>query len=114
MWEFPNGRVNGDPARGIAKALKTGYNLRLRVIRNSRAGRRDGARLSRSRSADRQEPLGIVQHGYSHFSVTTHVFRCELLAPSEAPNLKWVPLKDLDSYPMGKIDRQIAKMIGNK
>jgi hypothetical protein len=26
-------------------------------------------------------------------------------------NLKWVPLKDLDDYPMGKIDRQIAKMI---
>jgi hypothetical protein len=26
-------------------------------------------------------------------------------------NLKWVSLKDLDDYPMGKIDRQIAKMI---
>src|SRR5512147_2512180 len=24
MWEFPNGRVNGDPARGVAKALETG------------------------------------------------------------------------------------------
>jgi hypothetical protein len=30
---------------------------------------------------------------------------------SQGTNLKWVALKDLDDYPMGKIDRQIAKMI---
>jgi A/G-specific adenine glycosylase len=94
MWEFPNGRVNGDPARGLARALKTGYNLRLRA--------------ERSQSANE---LGVVRHGYSHFSVTTYVFRCELLASPKASNLKWVRLKDLNKYPMGKIDRQIAKMI---
>lgn len=94
MWEFPNGRVDGDPTQGLARALKMGYNLRLRAVRRSHA-----------------EVVGIVQHGYSHFSVTTHVFRCELLSPPKASNLKWVPLKGLDAYPMGKIDRQIAKMI---
>ncbi len=94
MWEFPNGRVSGDPARELPHALKTGYNLRLRTIHKANA-----------------EALGIVQHGYSHFNVTTHVLRCELLSPPKALNLKWVPLKDLDMYPMGKIDRQIAKMI---
>lgn len=94
MWEFPNGRVKGDPARELPRALKTGYNLRLRTIRKPNA-----------------EPLGIVQHGYSHFSVTTHVFRCELLSPPSESNLKWISLKDLNAYPMGKIDRQIAKMI---
>lgn len=92
MWEFPNGRVDGDPARGAAKALKMGYSLRLRVKRDVSA-------------------IGVVEHGYSHFSVTTHVFRCELLALPKESNLKWVSLKDLDAYPMGKIDRQIAKMI---
>ena len=108
MWEFPNGRVSGDPARGLPKALKTGYNLQLR------AERKVGVLPTRSRSAYRQESLGIVQHGYSHFSVTAHVFRCELTSKPKASNLKWVPLKDLDDYPMGKIDRQIAKMIANK
>jgi len=93
MWEFPNGRVNGDPAKGLSTALKTGYNLRL------------------SRSASKLEPLGIVQHGYSHFSVTVHVFRCELVSIPKASNLKWVRLKDLDEYPMGKIDRQIARLL---
>lgn len=109
MWEFPNGRVapkgetQSDPARELPRALKAGYNLRLRVS-DTRAERS----RRRSRSA---EALGIVQHGYSHFSVTTHVFRCELLSPPSESNLKWISLKDLDAYPMGKIDRQIAKMI---
>ena len=92
MWEFPNGRVDGDPTKGLAKALKTEYNLNLRVKRG-------------------QESLGIVQHGYSHFSVTVHVFPCELVSRPKGTNLKWVALKELGSYPMGRIDRQIANMI---
>jgi len=92
MWEFPNGRVDGDPAKGLSRALKTEYKLRLRVERG-------------------QGALGLVQHGYSHFSVTVHVFACELISMPKGTNLKWVSLKDLDNYPMGKIDRQIAKMI---
>src|ERR1051325_5793099 len=35
MWEFPNGRVNGDPLKELAEALKTGYDLRLRKNRKS-------------------------------------------------------------------------------
>lgn len=96
MWEFPNGRVEEDPAQGLPKALKTAYNLRLRVIRTSER---------------RVQPLGIVDHGYSHFSVTVHVFPCELLSAPEGTNLKWISLKKLDDYPMGKIDRQIANII---
>ena len=95
MWEFPNGRVNGDPAEELADALKTGYKLRLR----------------KSCRAYPPEALGIVQHAYTHFSVTVHVFKCEIVSSLKEPNLKWVLLKDLDGYPMGKIDRQIARMI---
>ena len=92
MWEFPNGRVNGDPAKGLSKALKTEYNLSLRVKRG-------------------QDSLGIVQHGYSHFSVTVNVFPCELISRPKGTNLKWVALKELENYPMGRIDRQIANII---
>ena len=99
MWEFPNGRVNGDPAAELPKVIKMGYNLKLRV--------------KRVPSARKREPLGIVEHGYSHFSVTVHVFPCELLGMPRETNLKWVSLNKLDEYPMGKIDRQIAKMITN-
>jgi A/G-specific adenine glycosylase len=95
MWEFPNGRVDGDPARGLYKTLKTGYSLRVR------AG----------------EPLGTLQHAYTHFRVTVHVFSAELagdLPENEKrqwakKNIKWVKLSELEEYPMGKIDRQIAR-----
>ncbi|HVN16342.1 MAG TPA: NUDIX domain-containing protein, partial [Anaerolineales bacterium] len=89
MWEFPNGQVGGDPARELAKALKTGYKLKVR----------------------RGEALGIVEHAYTHFKVTEHVFRCDLVSIPKDKNLKWVRIKELDNYPMGKIDRQIAGML---
>jgi A/G-specific adenine glycosylase len=92
MWEFPNGRISGDPAKELGKALKTGYSLRLRVKRRS-------------------DPVGIFHHAYSHFKVTVHVFECELVSEPKNENLKWVPLKNLDDYPMGKVDRQIARKI---
>jgi A/G-specific adenine glycosylase len=115
MWEFPNGRVNGEPARELSAALKTGYNLRLRVThkhRASTAGRKITAPpQGKHTPTSFRAKIGIVQHGYSHFSVTTHVFRCELISPPKETNLKWISLKDLDAYPMGKIDRQIARMI---
>jgi hypothetical protein len=41
------------------------------------------------------------------------VFQCELISMPKETNLKWVSLNKLDEYPMGKIDRQIAKMITN-
>jgi A/G-specific adenine glycosylase len=99
MWEFPNGRVQGDPLEGLAEALKTGYNLRLRVNR---------------RSLHPIEHLGIVEHGYSHFSVSVYVYKCELAAEEIGENLKWIPLNKLDGYPMGRIDRQIAYMLLNR
>jgi A/G-specific adenine glycosylase len=86
MWEFPNGRVDGDPVAGVSKALRTGYRLRVRV----------------------KEPLGLYRHAYTHFKVTVHAFRCKLLSKPNVVNLKWVSLKELQEYPMGRIDRRIA------
>lgn len=89
MWEFPNGRVGSDPAGELAPVLEAGYRLKVR-------GR---------------EALGVVQHAYTHFKVTVHAFRCELLGMSDAQNLKWVAVRDLEEYPMGKVDRQIAERL---
>ncbi len=89
MWEFPNGRVDGDPARGLAKALRGGYRLRVRG----------------------SEALGVIGHTYTHFKVTVHAFRTELLAGAKTGELKWVRIGELDDYPMGRIDRQIARKL---
>ena len=92
MWEFPNARVEQDPAKELTKVLRSAYNLRLR--------------------AKRQVPeLGVVQHAYTHFKITVHAFAVELISDSKVENLKWIALKDLSDYPMGKTDRQIANII---
>lgn len=89
MWEFPNGRVEGDPARHLESTLEMDYSLKVK----------------------RGEGLGVVKHAYTHFKVTEHVFRCKFVSMSENGNMRWVDLKELETYPMGKIDRQIARML---
>lgn len=89
MWEFPNGRVDGDPARGLRPALKSGYRLTVR-----------GA-----------EALGQIRHAYTHFRVTVHAFRCELVSIPGNHQLKWARLRELDDLPMGRIDRRIARIL---
>lgn len=89
MWEFPNGRVEGDPARALGKTIRAGYALEVR----------------------KEAPLGIAEHAYTHFSVTVHAFRAGLLSPPRQQNLKWVRIEELDEYPMGKVDRQIARLL---
>ena len=95
MWEFPNGRVGAerDPARELVKVLNAGYRFQLRV--------------------QRKVLLGIFHHGYSHFKVSVHAFVCSpfFVSPAPAKNLKWVAKKNLNDYPMGKIDRQIARVL---
>lgn len=89
MWEFPNGLVEGDPAEELAQAVETGYGLRVQ------AG----------------EGLGVVQHAYTHFKVTVHAFRADAVRVPRRPTLQWIPLAELENYPMGKVDRQISKKI---
>lgn len=96
MWEFPNGRVDGEPGAGLAGALKTGYDLRLATKRQSTLD---------------AELLGVVRHGYSHFSVTVYAYRSELADKPGNDSMKWVSLHELDEYPMGRIDRQIANLL---
>lgn len=89
MWEFPNARVEADPAKELTKALNAAYRLKVK----------------------RKEALGVVQHAYTHFRVTVHAFRCESVSIPIDKKLKWVKLAELDDFPMGKVDRQIAGML---
>ena len=89
MWEFPNGRVNGEPVKELESVLETEYGLRVQ------AG----------------EALGTVQHAYTHFRVTVHAFRCKLASMPGEGALQWVKLEEIENYPMGKVDRQIARVL---
>jgi A/G-specific adenine glycosylase len=59
--------------------------------------------------------LGVYQHAYTHFRVTLYAFRCTLLkgepSPIQAAELRWVYPAELSQFPMGKIDRQISKIL---
>ena len=61
------------------------------------------------------EPFGIYRHAYTHFRVTLHAFLCTLSAGApqalEASELRWVKPAELGTFPMGKIDRQIASRL---
>lgn len=94
MWEFPNERVTEDPAMSLPRILKENYSFNIRV----------------------KEELTVVHHAYTHFRITAHAFRCELINSigknsQPAESLKWVKLSELDDYPMGKVDRKIAQRI---
>jgi A/G-specific adenine glycosylase len=95
MWEFPNARLapaavlGGVKSRDVTKSLKAQTKIRVR----------------------KKKALGIVTHAYTHFKVTEYVFICDSVSIPKHKKLKWVKIDDLKNYPMGKIDRQIAKML---
>lgn len=89
LWEFPNGRVEEDPARELVKTLNAAYKFKIR----------------------RTEALMVVRHAYTHFKTTVHAFDCSPLSIPKNRSFKWVRLHELDDYPMGKVDRQIANKI---
>ena len=87
LWEFPDARIDSDPATELVPALKASHGF----------------------EALPERELGVVHHGYTHFKVVEHVFICSM---GEVPSsLSWIPRADLSHYPMGKIARQIARML---
>lgn len=89
MWEFPNGIVRGAPGRSVETVVRKLYHLEVQC----------------------GEPLGVVRHGYSHYSVSVHAFWCKPVSIPKAKNLRWVPLRQLAKFPMGRVDRQIARKL---
>lgn len=87
MWEFPNARVEADPAGELETALKKA--LRLRVKRG--------------------EAVGVFRHAYSHFKILVHAYCCTIASTPTNKNLQWVKLSELKNFPMGKVDREIAE-----
>jgi A/G-specific adenine glycosylase len=95
MWEFPGGKVERD---------ETLEDCLTREIREE---------LDAIISVG--EPFGIYKHAYTHFRITLHAFFCELIEGEpkaiEAAELAWVNPGELQHYPMGKVDRQIARKL---
>jgi A/G-specific adenine glycosylase len=92
LWEFPGGKV--EAGETLEQCL--GREIREELAADIRVG----------------NLIGIYHHAYTHFKITLHAFECKLTGREpqavEVDGLVWVILADLNNYPMGKVDRQIA------
>ncbi len=97
LWEFPGGTLedqDGDLKTCLRREIQEECGVDIRV----------------------GERLGIFKHAYTHFKITLSAFLSELPGvqepqPIASDELAWVALEKLSHYPMGKVDRQIARML---
>lgn len=95
LWEFPGGKVEEgeDFEAALQRELieELGIKISIKDKKNS------------------------YRHAYTHFRVTVHTFLVQIEEgqPSalESEKIQWVKIKDLGSFPMGKVDRCISKDI---
>lgn len=96
LWEFPAAEVDADSAEALAAVLGAAYQLEVNPL----------------------ERLGSFQHTYTHFKLTEVAWRCTLNIESQKPmaldSLRWVPKQQLGEYPMGKVDRAIARLVSSQ
>ncbi len=95
LWEFPGGECDdGEPERAaLERRIREG--LGAYIVPGPEMGR--------------------FEHAYTHFRVSARAFECELASGEpearEHTELRWVRPAELEDYPMGKIDREIARRL---
>ena len=94
LWAFPAAACGpAEPFEtGLARALRADWGLEVSV----------GARTH------------ILHHGFTHFKLTLHVYECHWRAgrlKRGANPRRWARPTELEAYPMGKTDRQIAQAL---
>jgi len=97
LWEFPGGKL--EPTETLPEGLR-------REIWEELAS-----------EIEIGEPFGVYRHAFTHFKITLHAFLCRLENGEpqaiEASEIAWVEPARLKIFPMGKVDRQIARRLEN-
>jgi A/G-specific adenine glycosylase len=93
LWEFPGGKREGNES--LAACVRRELNEELGITVKVGA------------------QLGVFRHAYTHYRVTVHAYACELRRgrprTREHSAVRWVRPEDLGEFPMGKVDRAIAR-----
>jgi A/G-specific adenine glycosylase len=98
MWEFPGGKRERGETLPVClrRELREELDVSVRV----------------------RDKIIAVKHAFSHFRITLHVFSCDRLRgkprPIGAAELRWVRVRDLRQYPMGKADRVAAGRLADR
>ena len=89
LWEFPAVECpEGDLGQFVAEMKKV-YSLDVVLMRE----------------------VGKIKHTYSHFHVMEGIWVCSVGLVEAGENTAWVAMEDLHKYPMGKVDRSIARLL---
>jgi A/G-specific adenine glycosylase len=96
LWEFPGGKQQD--GEDLTSCLKREILKELGVV------------------IDVGELIGTYKHAYTHFRITSHAFCCKMAYEQKPTALqvndfKWVRKDQLNQFPMGKVDRIIARQI---
>lgn len=96
MWEFPGGKCQ--EGETLESCLKREIQEELAL------------------EIEVGPSFGVYRHAYTHYRVTLHAFRCIILGANQPVALQgqafqWVERQQLPLFPMGKIDRQIARQL---
>ncbi len=97
LWEFPGGKVQ--PGETFTAALQ-------REIREELDA-----------DIEVETFLGTYRHAFTHFSITLRAYACRLHPHSRPPRalehtaITWQKPHTLNDFPMGKVDRQIARRL---
>jgi len=95
MWEFPGGKQEPEESLpdALIREISEEFQVEISVV----------------------DKIGVYHHAYTHYKVTLHAFSCALhsreLQLTYHTAAEWVPLQDLQDYPMGKLDRLISQDI---
>ncbi|MCX7755638.1 MAG: A/G-specific adenine glycosylase [Anaerolineales bacterium] len=89
LWEFPAAEVETSSLEAVSTSIHSVYALRVIPL----------------------SPMPAIRHTYTHFRLTETPWLCQLDGSPSASSFGWVALPDLVSYPMGKVDRQIARQL---
>ena len=92
LWEFPGGKIeDGEEPEAAARR---------------ELAEETGATAGPLRS------VGIVRHGYSHFTVELHVFRGAVhRAPRPGPDRRWASLAEIARLPLPRATEKILRLL---
>ncbi|NJD61838.1 MAG: A/G-specific adenine glycosylase [Deltaproteobacteria bacterium] len=96
LWEFPGGRRK--PGESLAGALRREIRKEVGI------------------GIEVLEKIGVIRHGYSHFRVTLHAYRCRKAAGRvrTSREWKWVAPGALGRFALPRADRKLLELIAGR